>query len=213
MKRFLLCIYLGLFLLATGGVKAQSGVFNPADPDVVFTSTNQPAQPAWNSIAKWGHTNRLNWNPYSYGYRCYWFNGVPFRVKFPASYQHGVSDGKKYPMLIFLHGLGERGTVYDNEYQLRHGGQQHAQRVNDGSFDGFLLIRKTQMDFSAMGLLISLPVLLTPWPSILNLTSTGSLFPVFRLVDKVPGDFWPTIPSCLPPPCLFLPLPSDISVR
>ncbi len=151
MKRLLLCIYLGLLLLATGGVKAQSGVFNPADPDVVFTSTNQPAQPAWNSIAKWGHTNRLNWNPYSYGYRCYWFNGVPFRVKFPASYQHGVSDGKKYPMLIFLHGLGERGTVYDNEYQLRHGGQQHAQRVNDGSFDGFLLYPQNTDGFFSNG--------------------------------------------------------------
>lgn len=151
MKKFLLCVFLGMFLFMTGGVKAQTGVFNPADPDVVFTTTNQPAQPAWNSIAKWGHTNRLNWNPYSYGYRCYWFNGVPFRVKFPKSYAHNVADGKKYPMLIFLHGLGERGTVYDNEYQLRHGGQQHAQRVDDGTFDGFLLYPQNTDGFFSNG--------------------------------------------------------------
>jgi hypothetical protein len=30
-------------------------------------------------------------------------------------------------------------TIYDNEYQLLHGGQLHAQKVNDGTFDGFLV--------------------------------------------------------------------------
>ncbi|OYW16754.1 MAG: hypothetical protein B7Z54_09480, partial [Sphingobacteriales bacterium 12-47-4] len=154
MKKFLLCVFLGVFLFMTGGVKAQSGVFDPADPNVVFTTTNQPAQPAWNSIAKWGHTNRLSWankTPFQYGYKCYYYNGMVFRVKFPKSYQHNVADGKKYPMMLFLHGLGERGTVYDNEYQLRHGGQQHAQRVDDGTFDGFLLYPQNTDGFFSNG--------------------------------------------------------------
>lgn len=113
---------------------------NPNDPDVVFTSSNQPALPAWNNygIVKWGHTNRLGWGPYAKGYRSYLYQGMAFRVKFPKTYQHGVADGKKYPMLIFFHGRGEAGSVYDNEYQLLHGGELHANKVNDGTFDGFL---------------------------------------------------------------------------
>ncbi|RYZ19128.1 MAG: hypothetical protein EOP49_48785, partial [Sphingobacteriales bacterium] len=128
-----------LFLNTTNAQTYQYGM-NPADPDVVFNSSNQPALPAWNNygIVKWGHTNRLGWGPYAKGYRSYLYQGMAFRVKFPKTYQHGVSDGKKYPMLIFFHGRGEAGNVYDNEYQLLHGGELHANKVNDGTFDGFL---------------------------------------------------------------------------
>lgn len=120
---------------------AQPNVLNPNDPDVIYTTTTQPPQPAWNNynIVKWGHTNRLSWNPYSKGYRCYYFQNMAFRIKFPKTYVHNLADGKKYPMLIFFHGRGEAGTIYDNEYQLLHGGQNHANKVDDGTFDGFLL--------------------------------------------------------------------------
>lgn len=113
---------------------------NPSDPNVVFTTNNRPDVPAWNDygIVKWGHTNRLGWNPYNKGYKAYLYRGMAFRLKFPKTYVHGVSDGKKYPLLIFFHGRGEAGTVYDNEYQLLHGGELHANRVDDGTFDGFL---------------------------------------------------------------------------
>ena len=39
----------------------------------------------------------------------------------------------------FFHGVGERGSIYDNEYQLYHGGQVHMNKVDNGSYDGFLL--------------------------------------------------------------------------
>lgn len=120
---------------------AQPNILNPNDPDVIFTAANQPAQPAWNNynIVKWGHANRLSWNPYSKGYRSYYFQNMAFRIKFPKTYVHNLADGKKYPMLVFFHGRGEAGTIYDNEYQLLHGGEYHANKVNDGTFDGFLL--------------------------------------------------------------------------
>ncbi|MEO6637496.1 MAG: PA14 domain-containing protein, partial [Ginsengibacter sp.] len=127
------------FLLSTSRLSAQPGILDPSDPDVVFTSTNQPPAPTYAVMSKWGHKNVLNWNPYSYGYKSYYFRGMAFRIKFPKSYQHNVADGKTYPMLLFMHGLGEFGPVYDNELQLLHGGQLHAQAVNNGSFDGFLL--------------------------------------------------------------------------
>jgi len=131
-------------------LKAQSGVLNPADPDVVFTTTNRPAAPSWGVISKWGHTNRLTWNskrPFDYGFKSYYYKGMAFRLKFPKTYQHNVNDGKKYPVFIFLHGLGERGDIYDNEYQLLHGGQTHAQNVDNGNFDGFLLYTQSQNGF------------------------------------------------------------------
>jgi len=143
-KLFITVLAFVLFLFANLSAKSQANVLDVNDPDVVFTATNQPALPTWNKISKWGHTNRLDWNPYSYGYLSYYFQGMGFRLKFPKSYKQGVTDGKKYPMFIFFHGLGEAGNIWDNEYQLFHGGQLFAQAVNDSSFDGFLLVPQSQ---------------------------------------------------------------------
>ena len=135
-------IYFGLLtLLSISSFKAfsQAGVLDPNDPDKIFTSTSQPPAPTYGIMSKWGHTNRLSWDPFSYGYKSYYFKGMAFRLKFPKTYQHNVADGKTYPMLLFLHGLGEYAPIYDNELQLLHGGQLHAQAVNNGTYDGFLL--------------------------------------------------------------------------
>ena len=126
---------------------AQPNILNPNDPDVIFTSSNQPALPTWGVMSKWGHTNRLSWNPYSYGYKSYYFKGMAFRLKFPKTYQHNVADGKTYPAILFMHGLGEPGPVYDNEFHLVHGGQYHAEKVNDGTFDGFMIYPQSQAGY------------------------------------------------------------------
>ncbi len=125
----------------------QANVLDPNDPDVVYTSSNQPAVPAYSKISKWGHTNRLSWNPFSYGYKSYYYKGMAFRLKFPKTYQHNVADGKVYPAIIFLHGLGEPGNVWDNEFHLVHGGQLHAQKINDGTFDGFMIYPQSQAGY------------------------------------------------------------------
>ncbi len=142
MKKFYIIISfaVGMLMSISANAQFQYGM-NPNDPDVIFTSSNQPALPAWNNYAviKWGHSNRLSWNPYAKGYRSYLYQNMAFRLKYPKTYQHNVADGKKYPLLVFFHGRGEYGTVYDNEYQLLHGGELHAGKVNDGTFDGFLL--------------------------------------------------------------------------
>ncbi len=139
MRKVFYFILFNFFSISSCSVFGQAGVLDPNDADVVFTSTNQPPAPAYAVMSKWGHGNRLNWNPYSYGYKSYYFKGMAFRLKFPKTYQHNVADGKVYPMLIFLHGLGEYAPIYDNELQLLHGGQLHAQAVNNGNYDGFLL--------------------------------------------------------------------------
>src|SRR5438105_7373048 len=96
-------------------------VLNPADPIVNYNSSSPPAQPPYGTIGKWVRTPRLNWTTDSY--KAYFYKANGFRLKFPKTYNPTANDGKKYPMLIFFHGLGEAGNIYDNEYQLYHGGQ------------------------------------------------------------------------------------------
>lgn len=144
-----LCVAALLFCMSSifNTAFSQPNILNPNDPDVIFTSSNQPAVPAWGQMSKWGHTNRLSWNPYSYGYKSYYFKGMAFRLKFPKTYQHNVADGKTYPAIFFMHGLGEPGPIYDNEFHLVHGGEYHAQKVNDGTFDGFMIYPQSQAGY------------------------------------------------------------------
>lgn len=136
MKKALLLTTIGLILFVAGS-NAQSNVFNPADPIVAYNSASPPST-NWNNVQKWVVTNRnLGWTTSSY--KSYHFNGISFRVKFPKTYAHNVADGKKYPVMIFWHGAGEKGTIYDNELQLLHGGELFRDRVDNGEFDGYLI--------------------------------------------------------------------------
>jgi len=47
-------------------------------------------------------------------------------------------------MVVFFHGLGETGTIYDNEYQLFHGGDVFQAAINSGKFDGYALYVQSQ---------------------------------------------------------------------
>lgn len=47
-------------------------------------------------------------------------------------------SGKKYPLVLFLHGAGERGN--DNEKQLIHGGQMFLNPVNREEYPTFVLV-------------------------------------------------------------------------
>ncbi|MFT3846783.1 MAG: fibronectin type III domain-containing protein [Lacibacter sp.] len=116
-------------------------ILNPSDAVVTYNAASPPATPAWGTIAKWVRTKRLSWNTDSY--KAYYYNGFAFRLKFPKTYDPAASDGKKYPMIIFFHGLGEKGTVYDNEFSMYHGGQQFRDKVDNGTFDGYVFIMQT----------------------------------------------------------------------
>jgi large repetitive protein len=142
-----LVIFFTGFLANTSS--AQS-VLDPNDPVITYNPAAPPAIPAWYTPAKWVRTRRLNnWNTDSY--KAYIYNGFPFRVKFPKTYNHTANDGKKYPMIVFFHGRGEGGSVYDNEYQLLHGGQQFRDKVDNGTFDGFVFAMQTTGGFWGSG--------------------------------------------------------------
>lgn len=139
-KLYILVISL-VSLSLFNSVFSQS-VLNPLDPVINYDSTNKPSQPASNQIGKWVRTPSLSWNTASY--KAYIYKGCAFRLKFPKTYNPTANDGKKYPMLVFFHGLGETGGIYDNEYQLYHGGDDFAAAVDNGTFDGYILCMQSQ---------------------------------------------------------------------
>ena len=117
-------------------------VLNPNDSVITYNSSKPPTQPASGKIGKWVRTQRLSWNTTEY--KCYIYKGCAFRLHFPKTYKPTANDGKKYPMVVFFHGLGETGTIYDNEYQLYHGGDVFQAAINNGSFDGYALFMQSQ---------------------------------------------------------------------
>jgi predicted peptidase len=124
---------------------AQANVFNPNDPVVNYDAAHPPAKPASGQVGKWVRTPRVSWNTTSF--KCYIYNGMAFRLKYPKNYD----STKAYPLLIFFHGKGEYGTIYDNEFQLYLGGQVHSNAVDNGQFNGFLLYPQHTSEFWSTG--------------------------------------------------------------
>ncbi|MBC9928798.1 fibronectin type III domain-containing protein [Chitinophaga qingshengii] len=121
-----------LMLISMQFLMAQTSVLDPNDPVVNYNSSAPPAQPAWGQVGKWVRTPRLSFNTSSY--KAYIYNGMQFRLKWPKNYD----STKTYPIIIFFHGLGEKGTIYDNEYQLYHGGEVFMNAVDNGTTNAFL---------------------------------------------------------------------------
>ena len=129
---------IGISLLLVGvtfNSYAQHPVINPNDPIVEYDDANPPETPAWGTMVKWVRSKRLGWDTDQY--KSYFYKGMPFRIMFPKNYD--PSGSTEYPMIIMLHGRGERGTIYDNEYSMKHGGKKHRDAVNSGKWPGFIL--------------------------------------------------------------------------
>lgn len=141
MKRILLLITIFCLALFTAVNSSAQSVLDPNDAIVTYNSAAPPTQPAYGQIGKWVRTSRLSWS--TTGFKCYIYKGVPFRLKFPKSWT-SAADGKLYPVYLFFHGAGEAGTIYDNEFQLYHGGDVFNNATNAGTLDGFLIYPQSQ---------------------------------------------------------------------
>ena len=154
MKRILLLV---LILVGIAAQNFSQNVFDPNDPTVRYTagaSYGSAAKPdsnivglqKWVSVATNGvSTGTGSFDPSSYkAYFIRYFNArVSFRLKYPKSYANPDSAGKKYPVMLFMHGAGEvgcpsNGGIYNNEKQLSLGGKLFMDAVDDDKFDGFL---------------------------------------------------------------------------
>ena len=70
-------------------------------------------------------------------------NELLYRVLYPENYD--ASAKKKYPLVLFLHGGGERGT--DNEKQLMHGAEQFLNPVNREKYPAIVLFPQCPPEF------------------------------------------------------------------
>lgn len=67
-------------------------------------------------------------------------NTLPYRLLFPKNYE----KSKKYPLILFLHGAGERGT--DNEKQLVHGAKMFLEAPNRKRFPAIVVMPQCPED-------------------------------------------------------------------
>jgi large repetitive protein len=132
-----------LLLGATLIASAQENILNPKDSVLVYDAVHPPVTPPMGESAKWVVTHSLPWLNSS-SFKPYYYNGIAMRLKYPKTYQQDVEDGKKYPMIIFLHGIMERGEIYDNEMQLKWGAMYLRDMADNGLFDGYLLFPQSK---------------------------------------------------------------------
>ena len=130
-------VFLSILFIVRASAQNNATVFDPNDAVRYLDANSQPAAPANNNIVyKWYATKTMSWATTSY--KAYIYNRMAFRLKYPKNY-NPADTSKKYPVILALHGAGEKGTIYDNEQQLRNGGSVHLNAVDNGTFDGFLL--------------------------------------------------------------------------
>jgi predicted peptidase len=65
---------------------------------------------------------------------------LPYRILFPENY----SSGTNYPVVLFLHGAGERGN--DNEKQLVHGARLFIDSLNRKKFPAIVIFPQCSVD-------------------------------------------------------------------
>ncbi len=95
---------------------------------------------------------------------------LPYRILYPENYDHS----KKYPLIMFLHGSGERGT--DNELQLVHGASLFLKEENRKQFPAIVIFPQcpansfwatVKMDTTKLPLQLQFDYTATPnWPLI-----------------------------------------------
>lgn len=65
---------------------------------------------------------------------------LPYQILYPADF----SEDKEYPLILFLHGAGERGS--DNQLQLLHGGEFFKEKVLSGDYPAIVLFPQCPTD-------------------------------------------------------------------
>ena len=93
--------------------------------------------PSDNKMYDWCYKKDFGTNWDTSPYKAYIINGLPFRLLYPKNYSSSGTN-VKYPLVILLHGIGEYGT--DNNRQLKYGGRPHLKAVENGHYEGFVMV-------------------------------------------------------------------------
>jgi predicted esterase len=151
-----------LFVFIVAAKSNAQSVIDPADPVVNYDPSHPPPVPPDDQVTKWVRTPNTAvhdrndtiidgvvhpWN--TDVYKAYIYQKIAFRIQFPKTYNPTANDGKKYPVIIFLHGKGENavyplydantGLNYDNEWQLLQGPAVFDKAIRNGTYDGYVI--------------------------------------------------------------------------
>ena len=99
-------------------------------------------------------------------------NKLPYRLKSPSQ----PKANQKYPLTIFLHGSGERGS--DNEAQLRNGVLSFLEPNDNPGRDGFLLVPQCPAGERWSEVEYTKPVVFQP-------SATKPMQALMELIDKI----------------------------
>lgn len=131
------------------------GILDPDDSlTVIDSAANAPRIPSYDIINDWVTVHLLN-EPVLPRYKSYILSGLGFRLLYPPDYHSNnisvtdttVSGHKLFPLLVFLHGMGEKGRAEENETQLRYVGRAFLDAEKQGVFNSYALIPQSQTGY------------------------------------------------------------------
>jgi predicted esterase len=177
MRKFLLAIFTLLLLGKTANAQNVmshlDNIYQYNSAAAVGSNTN-PAIPAFGVMSKWVYDGTLKtfrntdpiFGPFDKSrFKCYFFNGMAFRIRFPKNYDPNGTT--KYPLILFMHGAGEAapalvpgnstanppipptcypGANRENRDQLYWGAQKFDTMIERGDWNGFLFFPQQNCD-------------------------------------------------------------------
>lgn len=89
-------------------------------------------------VCAFGHDNKNVQELYEYGsYRSSNDITINYRMISPDSANFSDNEERVYPLIVFMHGIGERGD--DNKKQLEHGGDLFSDSISRQSFPAYVI--------------------------------------------------------------------------
>ena len=121
---------------------------------VIYSASMAPSIPAYGSIEDWVAVHLLK-DLNVQRYKSYIYSGLAFRVLYPKNYKNDniiarepyALAPKSYPLVIFLHGMGEKGKVTENEACLRYVGKAFLDAEVNHQFNSYALIPQSELGF------------------------------------------------------------------
>ena len=121
---------------------------------VIYSASMAPSIPAYGSIEDWVAVHLLK-NLNVQRYKSYIYSGLAFRLLYPKDYKNDNTLAeqppalahKSYPLVIFLHGMGEKGKVTENEACLRYVGKAFLDAEAQQQFNSYALIPQSETGY------------------------------------------------------------------
>lgn len=97
-------------------------------------------------VCAFGHDNKKVQDLYEYGsYESSNDITINYRIISPYSTNVRGNEERGYPLIVFMHGIGERGN--DNKKQLEHGGALFSNSISRQSFPAYVIFPQCPDDY------------------------------------------------------------------